>query len=104
MSDESIQYIAHKALKAIYAVLKTTKEFIEPDCVKEIKKQYRIDNSSVLSWFQEKYGSDINKLKGLTLTRAYGSYTTWCTEANRPPASKTSFTQNIATEFGVELE
>lgn len=103
LSDESIQYMAYKALQAIHKVLTTTKEFIEPTCVVEIKKQYRIDNSSVLSWFQDKYKMDIDKLKKIDAKRAYGSYTAWCNEANRPAASSTSFTQQLKAEFGIEL-
>ena len=104
LSEESLSYIACKALKAIYNVLETTKEFKEPDCVKEMLQQYKIDNSTVLSWFSERYNSNLNALENLSLNKAYGNYTAWCSEAGRMASSKATFRQKVSSEIGVNLK
>lgn len=103
MSQESIDYIAYKACHAIYNVLNTTKEFSLPDCVKEMLKQYRIDNSGPLSWFRDKLKSDENKLKSYKLGVAFANYQAYCTEVNRPPMSQVNFRAEIKKELNIEL-
>jgi putative DNA primase/helicase len=103
LSTESRNYVAYKAVQAIKNVLDNTLEFTEPAEVKEIKRNYRIDNSTVLSWFKENFGSDIEKLRRKRQTEAYLNYTTWCEACNRSKSSRTTFLATIASEFGVEL-
>lgn len=103
MSQESIDYIAFKACRAIYNVLNTTKEFSLPTCVEEMLKQYRIDNSGPLSWFRDKLKSDEAKLKTYKLGVAFANYQAYCNEVNRPPMSQVNFKAEIKKELNIEL-
>lgn len=103
MSQESIDYIAYKACKAIYEVLNTTKEFSLPDCVKEMIKQYKIDNSGPLSWFRDKLKNDVDKLKAYKLGVAFANYQSYCAEVNRAPMSQVNFKAEIKKELNIEL-
>jgi putative DNA primase/helicase len=103
MSQESIDYIAFKACKAIYEVLNTTKEFSLPICVQEMIKQYRIDNSGPLSWFRDKLKSDTMKLRTYKLGVAFANYQAYCAEVNRPPMSQVNFKAEIKKELNIEL-
>ena len=104
LSQESLSYIAYKALKAIHNVLNTTYEFTQPQCVIDMLNQYKIDNSTTLSWFYERYKGDVNKIKDIPLNKAYGNYTAWCSESGRLPSSKTTFGTSVKTEIGITLK
>lgn len=104
LSAESLEYIAIKALRAIYKVLMTTKEFTEPDAVTSTLNKYKIDNSTLLSWAFDKYKGDTEKLAQLTGARAYGNYATWCNESNRAKLSSTSFNEQMRLEFGIDYD
>ena len=103
VSQESIDYIAYKACKAIYNVLNTTLDFTIPDCVAYMIEQYRIDNSGPLSWFRDKLKGDLNKLKTYKLGVAFANYQSYCNEVNRPPMSQVNFKNEIKKELNVEL-
>lgn len=102
-SQESINYIAYKALQAIYNVLNTTQEFTQPQCVTDMLERYKVDNSTVLSWFWERFKADEDKLKSINIAKAYGNYSQWCTEAGRMASSKTTFVQQVKAEIGIDL-
>lgn len=103
LSEESRNYAAYRAVQAIKNVLDNTLEFTEPAEVKEIKRNYRIDNSTILSWFKENFSSNVDKLVGKKQTEAYLNYTTWCEGCGRPKSSRTTFLSTLSSELGIEL-
>ena len=71
--------------------------------VKDMLQQYKVDNSTVLSWFRDIHNEDINKLKGLKVGTAYVSYCKWCEEAGRSRSSLTTLKNSIKSDLGVDL-
>ena len=103
LSQESLDYVAYKAINAIYKVLSTTQEFTEPDCVKDMINQYKIDNSTVLSWFQDVYENNKEKVAKQKLTPLYVSYCQWCDQAGRMHSSQNNFATSLRVDLGIEI-
>lgn len=108
LEQESINYIAHKAVMAINRVMTTTKDFTKPQAVLDTIAQYKIDNSSFLSWFHENLNGNEERIKNLTsnntVDRAYDNYTEWCKSANRQCLSKTNFKSELKDKFKIEIQ
>ena len=104
MQQQSLDYIAYKAVHAIYNVLTTTEEFSEPQAVKDMLHQYRVDNSTILSWFKETYNNNQAQIKKLSSKEAYVSYTNWCTQSGRAKSSITTFTKAVKVDIGIEFK
>lgn len=100
LEQESLDYVAYKALKAIYRVLSTTEEFTQPAPVERMMKKYKVDNSSILSWYYENV-NDLKKLGNMTAKAAYSQYQAWCQQAGRNKFSITNFTRAVETDLGV---
>ena len=103
LSQESIDYVAYKAIQAIYNVLTTNEEFAEPQAVKDMLQQYKVDNSAVLSWFRDIHKGDINKVKNLKTGAAYVSFAKYCEDAGRSRSSQTTFKNSVKADLGVDL-
>lgn len=103
LSQDSLDYVAYKAVQAIYNVLTTTNEFAEPQAVKDMLHQYKVDNSAVLSWFRDIHKGDINKIKNLKTGAAYVSFAKWCEDAGRNRSSQTTFKNSVKADLGVDL-
>ena len=101
LEQESLDYVAYKAIKAITEVLNTTKEFTEPAEVKAMLEEYKVMNSSVLSWFKEEFKNDKKKLASKPLPSAYMSYSNWCAQSNKQSMSKPSFIDTVKAEIGI---
>lgn len=104
LSQESLDYAAYKAVVAINRVLTTTKEFTLPQEVNDMLDKYRIENSSVLSWFHDKMKSDKVELMKLTTQGAFVNYKQWCEDSSRHPLNQTNFVSNIKSEIGIDLK
>lgn len=103
LKQESLDYVAYKAVHAIYRVLNTTQDFTEPQAVKDMLNQYKVDNSTILSWFAEMLHEDKAKLAKLTVNEAYVSYSTWCQNSGRAKSSITTFGNAVKVDIGIEL-
>lgn len=103
LKPDSLDYVAYKAIQAIHKVLTTTEEFTEPQVVKDMLANYKVDNSTVLSWFRDTYKNNIDKLKNLRAGAAFVSYSQWCESANRAKSSKTTFVNTVKSDLGVDL-
>lgn len=103
LSQDALDYVAYKAVNAIYKVLTTTNEFAEPQAVKDMLSNYKIDNSTVLSWHRDIHKDDIDKLKKLKTGAAYVSYCKWCEDAGRSRSSQTTFKNSVKSDLGVDL-
>lgn len=95
---KELEYIAYKAVVAIHNVLTKTRTFTEPVRVKNIIKEYKIDNSSVLSWLYNKK-IDIVKLKGTTQEELYAEYGVWCDINGYKSVRSARFQDEICNEF-----
>jgi putative DNA primase/helicase len=103
LSPEALDYVAYKAIQAISNVLNNTREFTEPQEVKEMKENYRIDNSTILSWYKENFKNDPTLLSKKKLTEAYLNYANWCEECNRSKMSRTTFESKLQSDIGLVL-
>jgi phage/plasmid-associated DNA primase len=104
LEPEALDYVAYKAVQAITNVLNNTREFTEPQAVKDMKAAYRVDNSTILSWFKENFQNDVNALSKKKLTDAYLNYSYWCEECGRPKVSRTTFESRVHSDIGIELQ
>ena len=103
LSQDSLDYAAYKAVLAISRVLNTTKEFTTPKEIVEMMEQYKIDNSSVLSWFHEAYDANMEKFKKLTLDTAYSNYKNYCVQSLRHALNQSNFINSVKSDLGVDL-
>lgn len=103
LSQDALDYVAYKSVQAIYRVLTTTNEFSEPQAVKDMLTNYKIDNSTVLSWFRDSFKSDKDKIAKLKTGAAYISYSKWCEDAGRSRSSQTTFKNSVKSDLGVDL-
>ena len=113
LSQDSIDYVAYKSVQAIYRVYTTTQEFTEPESVIAMKNAYRINNSSILSWFKEEFVDNkinptpeekeagIQRIKKMQLGNAYTKYADWCKETNKQALARPNFEEEMKIELGV---
>lgn len=113
LSQESIDYVAYKAVQAIYNLFNTTKDFTQPSTVTAMLNAYKISNSSVLSWFKERFVNNkadpteaerkegIKKLSNMMLGSAYITYVEWCKETNKQNLSRPNFEEEVKNQFGI---
>lgn len=99
LSQQSIDYAAYQAVLAINRLLTSTKEFTTPKAVVEMMEQYKVDNSSVLSWFNEEFDGENRNISHFNSTRAYAHYKQWCTTSVRHPLSLTNFVNQVKLEM-----
>jgi putative DNA primase/helicase len=104
LNQDSLDYAAYKGVMAINNVLQTTKEFTTPKEVVEMMEQYRIDNSSVLSWYHERWDGKIEEVQKFGEQAAYDNYKIWCTNSLRHALNQSNFVNSVRTEIGVELK
>ncbi len=104
LAQDSLDYVAYNAIQAIYRVLTTTQDFTEPQAVIDMMHQYKVDNSTILSWFQETFSNDKTKIEKLSTAEAYVSYTNWCQNSGRVKSSMTTFNTAVRVDIGVEFK
>ena len=97
---KDLEYIAYKSVQAIHNVLTKTHSFTEPDSVKNLMKDYKIENSSVLSWISAKKITDV-KIKSTTIEELYAEYGVWCDLNGFKAVRSTRFDTEVGTEFKV---
>ena len=103
LEQQSLDYVAYKAIHAIHQVLTTTNEFTEPQEVLDMMTQYRVDNSTVLSWFRDIHKNNKQALQKIKVGAAYVSYSKWCEETGRSKSSQTTFVNSIKADIGIDL-
>jgi putative DNA primase/helicase len=112
LAQESIDYVAYKAVGAISKVLNSTLEFTQPDVVKQMLEEYKIENSSVLSFIKESFPNGIDSTKGAafgqplkdwSLQTIYENYKQWCIDSGRKTVSKASLKTELKVSFNIEV-
>lgn len=104
LSQDSLDYAAYRAVVAINKLLTTTKEFTTPEEVVAMMEQYKIDNSSVLSWFHEKHSAQIRHIENMNEAEAYSDYKMWCTNSLRHALNQTNFLNSVKLEINIEFK
>lgn len=100
LSEESIEYTIFKAVQAVHEVFKRG-DFTKSTRVDILKKEYKADNSSVLSWIKDMYGTP-DKILRMTFKNAWKSYKTWCEDSSRKNMSQTNFRAELRAN-GIDL-
>jgi putative DNA primase/helicase len=100
---KDLEYIAYKAVQHIYNVLNVTHTFIEPTRVKGMMKEYKVDNSSVLSWIvSKKYTA--KELTSKNEEELYSEYVVWCDVNGYKSVRSARFDTEICNEFKLKRE
>lgn len=100
---KDLEYIAYKSMYAIQKVLTSSHEFTMPDSVKEIMQEYKIENSSVLSWINAKKITTAY-LKSKKFDEIYSEYTLWCELNGFKSVRSTRFETEIAEECNLIVD
>lgn len=100
---KDLEYIAYKAVQHIYNVLNVTHTFIEPTRVKGMMRDYKVDNSSVLSWIaSKKYTA--KELTAKNEEELYSEYVVWCDINGYKSVRSARFDTEICNEFKLKRE
>ena len=104
LHQEVLDYVATQAVFAITKVMNETKAFIEPDVVKEILKEYRYHNSSVLSWWKEDMREDMDRIMKARYDNAYEWYVEWLKKSGRKgQLNLQNFKEKLKVELNIDL-
>lgn len=102
--QECIDYIAYKAVQAIHRVLTTTMEFTEPQCVKDMIKQYQVENSSVLTFVKEAFKGSVKTIIGKPINQVYSQYCTWAENNGFKRVRLTRFVNELTKEYDLRID
>ena len=102
-TDTALSYLLNLALEGVKRLIKTGK-FTEPESVLKALEDYRTDNSTVLSWIEDK-GLEEDYFTENATDKIYSDFTDWCkvsgVKTNNITGKKT-FNKEIANKFGFE--
>lgn len=98
---KDLEYIAYKSVIHIHNVITKTHTFIEPEAVKEIMVDYKVENSSVLSWIVAKR-IDHSKITTKQAEELYAEYGVWCDINGFKQVRSTRFDSEIGNQFKVK--
>jgi putative DNA primase/helicase len=100
---KDLEYIAYKSVQHIHTVLTKTHSFIEPKRVSNMMHDYKIENSSVLSWLCSKKYNKSNILS-VPEEELYAEYGVWCDINGFKSVRSTRFDSEICNEFKLKRE
>lgn len=100
---KDLEYIAYKAVQHIYNVLTKTHSFIEPTRVKAMMKDYKVENSSVLSWLADKKYTKA-EIFARPESELYAEYDVWCDVNGFKSVRSTRFDTEVCNEFKIKRE
>ena len=98
---KDLEYIAYKAVQHIHTVLTKTHTFTEPRCVKNIMLDYRVENSSVLSWIVAKKISK-TRITSQPVEELYAEYNVWCDINGFKAVRSTRFETEVCNEYKID--
>ncbi|MBQ6134348.1 MAG: primase C-terminal domain-containing protein [Lachnospiraceae bacterium] len=102
---EEREGIVYKALCALKKVIENGYNFTEPVSVVEHREQYRNDNSSILSFFNECMGPCESLSKCATTGKVFKVYKAWCEDNNnRYYRTAKEFREGLSQRLGVDLK
>jgi P4 family phage/plasmid primase-like protien len=104
LSKESIEYIAKRSIEAIYKVLTETMDFTIPSRVARALEEYKIQNSSTLSWFYDVHKGEVSKILGKNVTALYNDYKGWCSVNNFGIHRSSNFEDQLRTHCKIRID
>lgn len=75
-TDTALSYLLNIGIRGAQRLIKRGK-FTEPESVKEALENYKAENSTVLSWIEDK-GLDMDYFLENSTDKAYSDFTDWC--------------------------
>lgn len=97
-TDTALSYLLNLGIRGAERLLKRGK-FTEPESVKEALEAYKADNSTTLSWIDDK-DLDLNYFLDNSTDKAYSDFTDWCKlsgiKSNNVTGKKTFYKEVIA--------
>lgn len=100
-TDEALSYLLNLAIKGAKRLIKN-KTFTEPEIVKEAMREYKIDNSNVLTWIYDMNLSMID-ICGKPRDELYTDFTNWCRMSNiKQITGKKTFFKEVKDFFVLE--
>jgi len=102
-TETALSYLLNIAIRGARRLLKRGK-FTEPQIVKDVKEAYRIDNSTVLSWIDDK-GLGADYFLENSTDKLYNDFSDWCKSSNIKATNITgrkTFKKEIINKFDFE--
>lgn len=101
MTERAMSYLLNLAIDGLHQLRKRGR-FIQPRLVTEANEDYKVDSSSVLSWYKETAMS-LKKLESKTTQHWYELYKQWCHEAGyAKPFSRRQFVLELTVKYDLE--
>ena len=101
-TDKAMSYLFNLALKG-FKTLSKRKGFIEPERAKARKEAFVIENSSVLSWIEDKEIT-IKQLTAEPTTILYDKYRAWCGVSGIKECSTKTFHKELKARYSLETK
>ena len=102
-SDTALSYLLNIGLRGAARLIKRGR-FTEPQSVKDALDHYRTDNSTTLSWIEDK-GLDADYFLDNSTDKCYGDFTDWCKLSGIKSGNitgKKTFNREIVTKYDFE--
>ena len=102
-SDTALSYLLNIGLRGAARLIKRGR-FTEPQSVKDALDHYRTDNSTTLSWIEDK-GLDADYFLDNSTDKCYGDFTDWCKLSGIKSGNitgKKTFKREIVTKYDFE--
>ena len=102
VTDKAMSYLFNLALKG-FKTLHARKGFLEPQRAKDRKEAFVIENSSVLSWIEDKE-IGVAQLVSEPRDILYDKYRSWCGTSSIKECSRKTFYKELKNRYGLETK
>ena len=102
-TDTALSYLLNIGIRGAERLLKRGK-FTEPESVKEALEAYKADNSTTLSWIEDK-GLDMDNFLEKSTDQLYSEFSDWCKQSGIKSANitgKKTFYKEVIAKFDFE--
>lgn len=102
-TDEALSYLLNIGIRGAERLIKRGK-FTEPESVKEALEAYKADNSTTLSWIEDK-SLDMDYFLENSTDKAYSDFTDWCKLSGIKSANitgKKTFYKEVIAKYDFE--
>ena len=102
-TDEALSYLLNIGIRGAERLIKRGK-FTEPESVREALEAYKADNSTTLSWIEDK-SLDMDYFLENSTDKAYSDFTDWCKVSGIKSANvtgKKTFYREVVAKYDFE--
>lgn len=102
-TDEALSYLLNLGLEGVQRLIKNGK-FTEPESVKKALEDYKNDNSTVLSWIEDK-GLDEDWFLSVPTDKIYSDFCDWCKVSGvktNNVTGKKAFNKEVISKYDFE--